>query len=121
MNLAPRQTVIRRNAISKYVDTPKSGHGRVIDLSAELTSALERHRKATPSTTGRVMLQDTGQPLARSAPLCVDACSDGFRGHPAQEGRSRQMLLREEAPSVLSAIGCAPERKALFFNYTAAS
>lgn len=62
VNIARRQIVIRRNVISKYVDTPKSGHGRVIDLSAELASSLEKHRKVTPSTTGRVMLQDTGRP-----------------------------------------------------------
>jgi hypothetical protein len=47
--------------ISKYVDTPKSGHGRVIDLSAELTAALERHLAASSTKTGRVFLQDSGR------------------------------------------------------------
>jgi integrase len=53
VNLQRRQIAVRRAVISKYVDTPKSGHGRVIDLSAELTAALERHLAASSAKTGR--------------------------------------------------------------------
>jgi integrase len=71
VNLSRRQLVVRRNVISKYVDTPKSGHGRVLDLSAELAGALERLRDVTPSTAGRVFLQQR-PPRAGEAPLRVD-------------------------------------------------
>jgi integrase len=74
VSLPRRQIVIRRNAISKYVDTPKSGHGRVIDLSAELADALARLHDVTPSTTGRVLLQDSGKPaLARHLYAWIEA------------------------------------------------
>jgi len=66
VNLVRRQIVVRRNVISKYIDTPKSGHGRVLELSTELTAALMLLREATPSTKGRVFLQNDGKPaLAR--------------------------------------------------------
>jgi integrase len=40
VNLVRRQIVVRRNVISRYVDAPKSGHGRVLELSTELAGAL---------------------------------------------------------------------------------
>jgi integrase len=101
---ARRQLVVRRNAISKYVDTPKSGHGRVIDLSSELTTALERHRKVIASTTGRVMLQDSGKPaVARHL-------YQGIRQAMAKAGIPRRKgvalhVMRHSACSELAAMG----------------
>ena len=104
MNLQRRQLVVRRNAISKYVDTPKSGHGRVIDLSSELTAALERHRKVNPSTAGRVMLQDSGKPaLARHLYRWIgDAMAKA--GIPRKKGAALH-VMRHSACSALAAMG----------------
>jgi integrase len=104
VNLARRQIVIRRNAISRYVDTPESGHGRLIDLSAELTSALEKLRKVTPSTMGRVMLQDTGrQALAQHLYAWTRAATDAA-GIPRKKGVVLH-LMRHSACSALAILG----------------
>jgi integrase len=104
VNLARRQIVIRRNAISRYVDTPKSGHGRVIDLSAQLTSALEKHRQATPSTGSRVMLQDTGRPaLAQHLYAWTRAAMDAA-GIPRKKGVVLH-VMRHSACSALATMG----------------
>lgn len=104
VNLQLRQLVVRRSAISKYVDTPKSGHGRVIDLSSELAEALERHRQASPSTAGRILLQDSGKPaLARHLYLWIhDAAAKA--GIPRRKGAALH-VMRHSSCSALAALG----------------
>jgi integrase len=104
VNLSRRQIIIRRNVISKYVDTPKSGHGRVLDLSAELAGALEAYRASTPSTAGRVFLQDSGRPaLARHLYAWIDAAM-AKAGVPKRKG-VKLHVMRHSAFSALAAMG----------------
>jgi integrase len=66
VNLARRQLVVRRNVISRYMDTPKSGHGRVVELLSEPLDALTALKEGSSWKTGRVFRQDSGRPaLAR--------------------------------------------------------
>jgi integrase len=62
VNLARRQLIVRRNVISRFVDTPKSGHGRVVELSEELCAALQTLLQASKWKTGRIFRQDSGRP-----------------------------------------------------------
>lgn len=104
LNLPRRQLVIRRNVISKYVDTPKSGHGRVLELSTELARALETYRAATSSTAGRVFLQDSGRPaLARHLYAWIDAVM-AKAGVPKKKG-VKLHVMRHSACSALAAMG----------------
>jgi integrase len=90
--------------ISHYVDTPKSGHGRVIELSTELTAALETYRRASAHKTGRVFLQDTGQPApAQHLYKWMETAVDKA-GIPRQF-RVRLHIMRHSAWSALAALG----------------
>jgi integrase len=98
-----RQITVRRNVISRILDTPKSGHGRVIDLSAELTAALQRHRDASPKT-GRVFLQDSGRPaLAKHLYRWTEAAM-ARAGIPKKKG-VKLHVMRHSACSALAAMG----------------
>ena len=48
VDFTQRQIVVRQSVWRNIVGTPKSGHGRVIDLSAELEQALLAHRHRRP-------------------------------------------------------------------------
>src|ERR1017187_2825226 len=104
VNIERRQISIRRAVISKYVDTPKSGHGRVLDLSAELTAALQKHRDASSTKKGRIFRQDSGRPaLAQHLYTWMDAARDRA-GVPKQKG-VRLHVMRHSACSALAAMG----------------
>jgi integrase len=103
VNTARRQLVVRRAAISKYVDTPKSGHGRVLELSAELTDALDALAKVSPKT-GRVFLQDSGKPaLAQHLYRWTEAATKAA-GIIRRKGE-RLHVMRHSACSALAAMG----------------
>ncbi len=91
-----RQLVVRRAVISKFVDTPKSGHGRVIDLSSELTAALGRHLASSPDKTGRVFRQESGRPALAQHLYTWMAVAQERAGIPKQKGcsASRHAPLR---------------------------
>jgi len=104
VNLPRRQLVIRRNVISKYVDTPKSGNGRVLELSTELAGALETLRAASPSTAGRVFVQDNGRPaLARHLYAWI-VVAMAKAGVPRTKG-VKLHVMRHSACSALAAMG----------------
>src|ERR1019366_9422720 len=104
VNIERRQISIRRAVISKYVDTPKNGHGRVLDLSAELTAALQKHRDASSTKKGRIFRQDSGRPaLAQHLYTWMDAARDRA-GVPKQKG-VRLHVMRHSACSALAAMG----------------
>jgi integrase len=104
VNLPRRQIVVRRNVISKYVDTPKSGHGRVLELSAELAAALETLRAASTSTAGRVFVQNSGRPaLARHLYAWIEAAM-AKAGVPKKKG-AKLHVMRHSACSALAAMG----------------
>ncbi|HEV3192537.1 MAG TPA: tyrosine-type recombinase/integrase [Polyangiaceae bacterium] len=104
VNLSRRQLVVRRNVISKYIDTPKSGHGRVLDLSAELGEALARHRAASPSQSGRVLLQNNGRPaLAQHLYAWVNEAM-AKANIPKKKG-AKLHVMRHSACSALAALG----------------
>ena len=69
VNLARRQLVVRRNVISRYVDTPKSGHGRVVELSSELLDALAALKEASTLEDGANLPPGLGPAGAGEAPL----------------------------------------------------
>jgi integrase len=99
-----RQITVRRNAISRFVDTPKSGHGRVIDLSAALSAALAKHREASKDRSGRVFRQDSGQPaLAQHLYRWMDAAIKRA-GIPKRKG-VKLHVMRHSACSALAAMG----------------
>ena len=90
--------------ISCYVDTPKSGHGRVLELSSELTAALEKYRRVSAPKTGRVFLQDSGQPaLAQHLYKWIEAAMHKA-GIPRRSG-VRLHVMRHSACSALAALG----------------
>jgi Phage integrase family len=69
---------------------------RVIDLSPELTSALEKHRKATPVTTGRVMLLHVMRHSACSALATMGApmiAIQALAGHESPQTTAKYMHL----------------------------
>jgi len=104
VNLKRRQLVVRRAVISKFEDTPKSGHGRVIDLSAELTASLAKHLAATEWKTGRVFRQDSGKPaLERHLYAWVQPAQDKA-GIPRVKGVALH-VMRSSACSALAALG----------------
>jgi integrase len=104
VNIQRRQLVIRRAVISKYVDTPKSGHGRVIDLSSELAAALGPHLAASSLKTGRVFRQDSGRSaLARHLYAWMDAAA-ARAGIPKTKG-TKLHVMRHSACSALAALG----------------
>ena len=104
VNLQRRQLVVRRAVISKYIDTPKSGHGRVIDLSAELAAALEKHSAASSHKAGRVFRQDSGRPaLAQHLYAWRDAAALRA-GVPKKKG-AKLHVTRHSACSALAALG----------------
>jgi integrase len=104
VSLERRQITVRRAVISKYVDTPKSGHGRVIELSTELTRALETHLAASSHKKGRVFRQDSGSPaLAQHLYKWMDAARAGA-GIPKTKG-ARLHVMRHSACSALAAMG----------------
>ncbi len=103
VNVKRRQLVVRRGVISKYVDTPKSGHGRVIDLSAELTTALERHRQTSPKT-GRVLLQDDGKRALARHLYAWAREAIAKAGIPRRKGVALH-VMRHSACSALAALG----------------
>jgi integrase len=103
VNIGRRQLVVRRAVISKDVDTPKSGHGRVVDLSSELAGALEKHLAAS-SKTGRVFRQDSGRPaLAQHLYGWRDAAA-ARAGIPKARG-VKLHVMRHSACSALAAMG----------------
>jgi integrase len=104
VNEKRRQLVVRRNAISRYVDTPKSGHGRVIDLSSELTAALEKHRQVTRSTAGRVLFQDSGRPALAQHLYQWTRDAMAKAGIPRKKGVALH-VVRHSACSALAALG----------------
>jgi hypothetical protein len=68
----------------------------VIDLSPELTSALEKHRKATPVTTGRVMLLHVMRHSACSALATMGApmiAIQALAGHESPQTTAKYMHL----------------------------
>ena len=81
VNMDRRQLVVRRNVISRYVDTPKSGHGRVLDLSGELAQMLKKLASVSASKSGRVFRQDSGRP----ANAGFGFVRLGGRGEPEQK------------------------------------
>jgi integrase len=104
VKVARRQLVVRRNVISRFVDTPKSGHGRVLDLSSELVAVLEKLLAASASKTGRVFLQDSGRPaLARHLYAWIDAAMTRA-GIPKRRG-VKLHVMRHSACSALAAMG----------------
>ncbi|MGA7124188.1 MAG: tyrosine-type recombinase/integrase [Polyangiaceae bacterium] len=104
ISIERRQLVVRRNVISCYVDTPKSGHGRVLELSTELTAALDKYRRASATKTGRVFLQDSGQPaLAQHLYKWMEAAMHKA-GIPRRSG-VRLHVMRHSACSALAALG----------------
>ena len=73
-------------------------------LAAELTSALEKHRKMTPSTEGRVLLQDSGRPaLAQHLYAWTRAAMDSA-GIPRKKGVALH-VMRHSACSSLATMG----------------
>ncbi len=104
VNLARRQLVVRRNVISRYIDTPKSGHGRVIDLSSELLDALTALKEASKWKTGRVFRQDSGRPaLARHLYVWVGVAM-ARAGIPRSRG-VKLHVMRHSACSALASMG----------------
>jgi integrase len=104
VKVARRQLAVRRNVISRFVDTPKSGHGRVLDLSSELAAVLEKLLAASASKTGRVFLQDSGRPaLARHLYAWIDAAMTRA-GIPKRRG-VKLHVMRHSACSALAAMG----------------
>ncbi len=104
VNLARRQLVVRRNVISRYVDTPKSGHGRVVELSIELLDALGVLKAASKRRTGRVFLQDSGRPaLARHLYAWVGVAM-ARAGVPRRRG-AKLHVMRHSACSALATMG----------------
>jgi integrase len=55
-----RQLIIRQAVYAGTVDTPKSGHGRIVDMTVALTDALTRHRHLRNE---RVLCTDDAQPV----------------------------------------------------------
>jgi integrase len=104
VSTARRQLVVRRAVISKFVDTPKSGHGRVIDLSLELTEALERHLASSAEKTGRVFRQQSGRPALAQHLYAWMAAAQERAGIPKQKG-TRLHVMRHSACSALAALG----------------
>jgi integrase len=103
VNLTRRQITIRRAAISKYVDAPKSGHGRVLELSSELTEAL-RSLAATSPKTGRVFRQDSGRPaLAQHLYAWMERATKSA-GIVRRKGE-RLHVMRHSSGSALAAMG----------------
>jgi integrase len=104
VNVTRRQLVVRRNVISRFVDTPKSGHGRVVDLSGELAVVLGKLLAASGSKAGRVFLQDSGRPaLARHLYAWVDAAMI-HADIPKRRG-VKLHVMRHSACSALAAMG----------------
>ncbi len=104
VNIERRQISIRRAVISKYVDTPKSGHGRVLDLSAELTAALQKHRNASSTKTGRIFRQDSGRPALAQHLYNWMGAAMTRAGVPKQKGVMLH-VMRHSACSALAAMG----------------
>jgi integrase len=95
---------VRRNVISRYVDTPKSGHGRVLDLSSELFDALGKLLQATQWKTGRVFRQDSGRPaLARHLYAWVEVAM-ARAGVPRRRG-VKLHVMRHSVCSALATMG----------------
>jgi integrase len=104
VNLARRQLVVRRNVISRYVDTPKSGHGRVVELSSELHDALAALREASRWKTGRVFRQDSGRPaLARHLYAWMEIAT--ARADIPRRRGARLHVMRHSACSALASMG----------------
>lgn len=104
VNLARRQLVVRRNVISRFVDTPKSGHGRVLDLSGELSDALDKLSQASKWKTGRVFRQDSGRPaLARHLYRWMEVAMDRA-GVPPRRG-AKLHVMRHSVCSALATMG----------------
>jgi hypothetical protein len=82
----------------------KSGHGRVIDLSGELTSALDRHLTASSTNTGRVFLQDSGRPALAQHLYAWTEAATLKAGIPTKKG-VRLHVMRHSACSALAALG----------------
>ncbi len=89
--------------ISKYVDTPKSGHGRVLELSAELTDALAA-LAATSTRTGRVFRQDSGKPALAKHLYAWSEAATKAAGIVRRKGE-RLHVMRHSACSALAALG----------------
>ena len=60
VDLKRQQLVIRQAVYAGVVDTPKSGHRRIVDMTASLADALARHRHLRGE---RVLCTDDGQPV----------------------------------------------------------
>jgi integrase len=104
VNLPRRQLVVRRNVISRFVDTPKSGHGRVLDLSEELAAALGRLLQGSATKGGRAFRQDSGRPaLARHLYAWIEAALLRA-GIPKRRG-VKLHVMRHSACSALAAMG----------------
>jgi integrase len=104
VNVARRQLIVRRNVISRFVDTPKSGHGRVLDLSTELTAALANLLQGSATKAGRVFRQDSGRPaLARHLYAWISAAMIRA-GIPMRRG-VKLHVMRHSACSALAAMG----------------
>jgi integrase len=104
VNIPRRQLVVRRSVISKYVGTPKSGHGRVIDLSAELAAALEKHLATLVPRTGRVFRQDSGRPALAKHLYAWTQVAMARAGIPRKKGVQLH-VMRHSACSALAARG----------------
>ena len=95
---------MRRNVISRYVDTPKSGHGRVVELSSELHDALAALREASQWKTGRVFRQDSGRPaLARHLYAWMEVAT--ARADIPRRRGARLHVMRHSACSALASMG----------------
>jgi integrase len=64
VDLKRRQLIIRQAVYAGTVDTPKSGHGRIVDTTAALANALTGHRHLRSE---RVLCTDDGQPATASS------------------------------------------------------
>ncbi len=119
MNLRRRQLVVHRAAISKYVDAPKSGHGRVLELSSELAEALGSLAATSPKT-GRVFRQDSGKPaLAQHLYAWVHA-AEATAGIPRRKGVALH-VMRHSACSALAALGAPTKSIQGFAGHETAS